>query len=160
MKKGHKPKKTNQTVIEFWIQQVSVNAPKDDSSCCDDGIFAISMQTHAQQQGSGDGDDQVDSGVSRPGAFPETDLTDETVAVRKDEDLEWRLHHLLEQLGDESFFNFQESWKGAVQGLLRRGAATCQKAQLNLQEQMYGEPPCWLEIDENIQKSMETNGNR
>ena len=41
--------------------------------------------------------------------------TDETVAVRKDEDLELRLQHLLEQLGDESFFNFQESWKGAVQ---------------------------------------------
>ena len=57
----------------------------------------------------------MDGGVSRPGAFPETDLTDETVAVRKDEDLELRLQHLLEQLGDESFFNFHESWKGAVQ---------------------------------------------
>ena len=57
----------------------------------------------------------MDGGVSRPGAFPETDLTDETVAARKDEDLELRLQHLLEQLGDESFFNFQESWEGAVQ---------------------------------------------
>ena len=78
-------------------------------------LFATSMQTDSQQQGSGDGDDQVDSGVSTPGAFPETDLTDETVAARKDEDLELRLQHLLEQLGDESFFNFQESWEGAVQ---------------------------------------------
>ena len=68
-----------------------------------------------QQHGSGDGDDQVDGGVSPPSAFPETDLTDETEAVRKDEDLELRLQHLLEQLGDESFFNFQESWEGAVQ---------------------------------------------
>ena len=67
----------------------------------------------------------MDSGVSRPGAFPETDLMDETAAARKDEDLEWRLQHRLEQLGDESFFNFQESWKGAVQGILRSGAATC-----------------------------------
>ena len=37
------------------------------------------------------------------------------MAVHKDEDLELRLQHLLEQLGDESFFNFQESWEGAVQ---------------------------------------------
>ena len=124
-KKDHKSKKTNQTVIEFWIQQVSVNAPKDDSSCGDDGNSATSMQTDLQQRGCADGDDQVDGGVSRPGAFPETDLTDETVAVHKDEDLELRLQHLLEQLGDESFFNFQESWKGAVQGILRSGAATC-----------------------------------
>ena len=57
----------------------------------------------------------MDGGVSPPGVFPETDLTDETVAVRKDEDLELCLQHLLEQLGDESFFNFQESWKGAAQ---------------------------------------------
>ena len=92
-----------------------MNAPKDDSSCGGDGTFATSMQTDSQQQGSGDGDDQVDFGVSPPGAFPETDLTDETVAARKDEDLELRLQHLLEQLGDESFFNFQESWEGAVQ---------------------------------------------
>ena len=114
-KKGQKSKKTNQTVIEFWIQEGYVNASKDDSSCGDAGNFATSIQTDLQQQGSGDGDDQVDGGVSRPSAFPETDLTDETVAVRKDEDLELRLQHLLEQLGDESFFNFQESWKGAVQ---------------------------------------------
>ena len=105
-KKGHKSKKTNQTVIEFWIQEVSVNASKDDSSCGDAGNFATSIQTDLQQQGSGDGDDQVDGGISP---------TDETVAVRKDEDLELRLQHLLEQLGDESFFNFQESWEGAVQ---------------------------------------------
>ena len=125
MKNGYKSKKTNQTVIEFWIQQVSVNAPKDDSSCGDDGNSATSMQTDLQQRGSADGDDQVDGDVSRPGAFPETDLTDETVAAHKDEDLELRLQHLLEQLGDELFFNFQESWKGAVQGILRSGAATC-----------------------------------
>ena len=92
-----------------------MNAPKDNFSCGDDGIFATSMQTDLQQRGSADDDDQLDGGVSRPGAFPETDLTDETVAVHKDEDLELRLQHLLEQLGDESFFNFQESWKGAVQ---------------------------------------------
>ena len=73
------------------------------------------MQTDLQQRGCADGDDQVDGGVPRPGAFPETDLTDETVAVHKDEDLELRLQHLLEQLGDESFFNFHESWAGAVQ---------------------------------------------
>ena len=113
-KKGHKSKKTNQTVIGFWIQEVSVNASKDDSSCGDAGNFATSIQTDLQQQGSGDGDDQVDGGVSRPGEFPETDPIDETVAVRKDEDLELRLQHLLEQLGDESFFNLQESWEGAV----------------------------------------------
>ena len=59
-------------MIEFWIQQVSLNAPKDDSSCGDDGKFATSIQTDLQQQGSGDGDDQVDSGVSPPGAFPQT----------------------------------------------------------------------------------------
>ena len=57
----------------------------------------------------------MDGGFSPPGAFPETNPTDETVAVRKDEDLELRLQHLLEQLGDESFFNFQELWEGAVQ---------------------------------------------
>ena len=102
-------------MIEFWIQEVSVNASKDDSSCGDAGNFATSIQTDLQQQGSGDGDDQVDDRISPPGAFLETDLTDETVAVRKDEDLELRLQHLLEQLGDQSFFNFQESWEGAVQ---------------------------------------------
>ena len=47
--------------------------------------------------------------------FLRLDPTDETVAVRKEEDLELRLQHLLEQLGDESFFNFRESWEGAVQ---------------------------------------------
>ena len=115
-KKGHKSKKTNQMVIEFWIQQVSANAPNYDSSCGDDGNLLTSIQTDLQQQGSGDGGDQVDGGVSPPpGAFLETDLTDETVPVRKDDDLELRLQHLLEQLGDESFFNFQESWEGAVQ---------------------------------------------
>ena len=77
--------------------------------------FATSIQTDLLQQGSGDGDDQVDGGVSRPGAFPETDLTDKTMAARKDEDLELRLQLLLEQLGDKSFSNFQELWKGAVQ---------------------------------------------
>ena len=50
-----------------------------------------------------------------PVHFLRLDPTDETVAVRQDEDLELRLQHLLEQLGDESFFNFQESWEGAVQ---------------------------------------------
>ena len=49
-----------------------------------------------------------------PVHFLRLDPTDETGAVRKDEDLELRLQHLLEQLGDESFFNFQESCKGAV----------------------------------------------
>ena len=71
-KKGHKSKKTNQTVIEFWIQEVCVNASKDDSSCGDAGNFATSIQTDLQQQGSGGGDDQVDGGISPPGAFPET----------------------------------------------------------------------------------------
>ena len=68
-KNGYKSKKTNQTVIEFWIQQVSVNAPKDDSSCGDDGNSATSMQTDLQQRGSADGDDQVDCGVHGPVHF-------------------------------------------------------------------------------------------
>ena len=77
-----------------------------------------------QQQGSGDGD-QVDGGVSPPRVFPETDLTDETVAVRKDEDLESRLQRLLEQLGDELFFNFRNRGKVQYKEVLRSGAATC-----------------------------------
>ena len=50
-----------------------------------------------------------------PVHFLRLDPTDETVAVRKDNDLELRQQNLLEQLRDESFFNFQESWEGAVQ---------------------------------------------
>ena len=72
MKNGFKSKKTNQTVIEFWMQEVSVNASKDDSSCSDAGNCATSIQTDLQQQGSGDGDDQVDGRISPPGALPET----------------------------------------------------------------------------------------